>query len=110
MKAASIIRSICVVMLACSVHCAAAQCTDLTSDLTPTIRALLMLEKPASLTEEQWIKVIENPANRAEMPVFIYKEDSFDPCELTQGWWYILIAGKRPAEKEVRLLDQVKSK
>ena len=62
-----------------------------------------MLERPEALTEKQWAKVIENPANRQDMQVVIYEEDRFDPCELPKGWWYVMYAGKRPVGKEVRI-------
>lgn len=103
MSTTSTIRIICALALACYAQCASAQCPVAASDLTPTIRALLMLEKPAVLTEEQWAKAIENPANRQDMQVVIYEEDRFNPCELPQGWWYVIYAGKRPVGKEVRI-------
>ena len=87
-------------LLALAAPGAMAQCPDTDPALTPTIRALLMLEKPAALTEEQWTKVIVNPANRLDMDIVIYEEDRFDPCELPKSWHYVLYAGRRPKEKE----------
>lgn len=106
MSTASTIRIICALALACCAQCASAQCPDRASDLTPTIRALLMLERPEALTEEQWAKVIENPANRQDMQVVIYEQDRFDPCELPQGWWYVMYAGERPEGKEVGVVAE----
>jgi hypothetical protein len=103
MRSAFLIKLFSAVVLAAFAQRTAAQCPDGASALTPTIRALLMLERPAVITAEQWTKVIENPANRQDMPVVIYEQDRFDPCELPQGWWYVMYAGERPEEKEVIL-------
>jgi len=103
MRSAFLIKLFSVLVLVSFAQQTAAQCPDGASDLTPTIHALRMLEKPAVLTEEQWTKVIENPANRQIMEVVIYEQDRFDPCELPQGWWYVMYAGERPEEKEVIL-------
>ncbi len=70
------------------------------SELTPTIRALLMLERPATVSVEQWAKVIENPNNRQVLQIKIYEEETIDRCELPPGDWYILLPGRRPPEKE----------
>jgi hypothetical protein len=103
MRSAFLIKLFSVLVLVSFTQHMAAQCPHGARALTPTIRALLMLEKPDALSEEQWTKVIENPANRQDMPVVIYEQDRFDPCELPQGWWYVIYAGERPEEKEVFL-------
>jgi hypothetical protein len=71
--------------------------------LSPTIRALLMLEKPATVNEEQWVKIIENPANRMDMPIMIYQEETIDLCDLPEGYWYLPLPGRRPLEKQPKL-------
>ncbi|WKZ66402.1 MAG: hypothetical protein QY325_00415 [Flavobacteriales bacterium] len=105
MRSTFLIKLFGAVVLVAIAQQTAAQCPDRSSDLTPTIRALLMMERPAVLTAEQWTKVIENPANRQDMQVVIYEEDRFDPCELPQGWWYVMHAGVRPKVKEVGIYE-----
>jgi|GEM_PF-3144159 len=81
-----------------------AQCPDGPSSgnevLTPTIRALLMLECPAALSIPEWEKVIENPDNWQALQIKIYEEETIDRCELPPASWYILLPGRRPPEKE----------
>ncbi len=77
-----------------------AQCSPDSTLLTPTLRALLTLERPATVSVEQWEKMIENPANRLDLPITIYEEDTMDTRELPKAQWYILLPGRRPPEKQ----------
>ena len=102
-----IIRSVILALLLFAPLLLSAQCPDqapVTSEaLTPTIRALLMLERPAALSVEQWTKVIENPDNHQDLQIKIYQEETIDPCEFPPNDWYIMLPGRRPAEKEIHV-------
>lgn len=74
--------------------------------LTPTVRALLMLERPATLSVEQWEKVIENPNNWMDLQIKIYEEETIDRCDLPAADWYIILPGRRPPEKDPRLFTR----
>jgi hypothetical protein len=95
------------ILLLCAPAFVCAQCPDElsrnTPALTPTIRALLMLERPAAMSVEQWEKVIENPNNRQDLQIKIYKEETIDPCDLPPNDWYIILPGRRPPEKDPRV-------
>ncbi|MBL7982590.1 MAG: hypothetical protein JNL52_12360 [Flavobacteriales bacterium] len=103
MRDTNIIVLFCMLTLACWATEAAAQSPAFSGELTPTIRALLMLEKPATVTEEQWVKIIDNPANRMDMPIIIYQEETIDLCDLPEGYWYLPLPGRRPLEKQPKL-------
>ena len=95
-----LLKTLCLLALACVVSQATAQEGASPGELTPTLRALLMLERPATVTEEQWTRVIEQPANRLDLPITIYEEETIDLRELQKAQWYIMLPGRRPPEKQ----------
>lgn len=101
-------RSLFLLLALCIAASLKAQCPLERNELTPTIRALLQLERPAALSVQQWEKVIENPDNLQDLRVKIYEEDRFGPCALPPADWYILLPGRRPPEKEVHVVPSLK--
>lgn len=78
--------------------------------LTPTIRALLMLERPTTMSVEQWAKIIENPDNRHDLQIKLYEEETIDRCDLPPMDWYIILPGRRPPEKDPHLVPSTRPK
>lgn len=101
-------RALLFTLFFCASAAVSAQCPGKTQGasevLTPTIRALLMLERPAVLSVAEWEKVIENPDNWQDLQVKIYEEESIDRCDLPPMDWYILLPGRRPPDKDPRLV------
>ncbi len=81
-----------------------------TGELPPTLRALLMMERPATMSVEQWKKIIENPGNWIDLPVKVYEEETIDLCELPSSIWCFILPGRRPPEKDPYLLPSTDSK
>ncbi len=87
-----------------------AQCPPADQLFTPTIRALLMLERPTTVSVAQWEKIIENPDNRHDLQIKLYEEETIDRCDLPPMDWYIILPGRRPPEKDPRLLPSTSPK
>ena len=67
-----------------------------------------MLERPTTVTVAQWEKIIENPDNQQDLQIKLYEEETIDRCDLPPMDWYTILPGRRPPEKEPRLMPSAR--
>ena len=60
---------------------------------TPLTLALLGSQRPAMVSEEQWLKLISNPANAAVLPIRLSPAmlDTLDTAALDPRYHYVLV-------------------